>query len=273
MSAESLGVTEENFQLLMALALKGDQESVSLLNDAMAQGESGLAQLANTLGAVEEAKSETAKTAGEIDSGLNEAMDKIKQDIANDVSELDMSEEAKTSAVSTMNGYIDGITNSVNSAAQAAQSVVDAVKAVFNSANLTFTASGVSGSVQIEGNAGGTTNSSDVFIAGEEGPELIVGKKGSTVFPFSETAKIVSAVNSLAPAAMPSASALYSSLLSPSAFPSGYRNSSGSAQPAHSPASSQFSPSFAIYIGDEEIRNFVIDTITDENANSGGFSI
>lgn len=276
MSAESLGVTKENFQLLMDLALKGDQESVSLLNDAMAQGESGLAQLANTLGAVEEAKSETAKTAGEIDSGLNEAMDKIKQDIANDVDELDMSEEAKTSAVSTMNGYIDGITNSVNSAAQAAQSVVDAVKAVFSSSNLTFTASGVSGSVQIEGNAGGTTNSSDVFIAGEEGPELIVGKKGSTVFPFSETAKIVSAVNSLAPAAMPSASALYSSLLSPTSFSSRYSTSEGSSGSAqHSPPSSvsQFSPSFAIYIGDEEIRNFVIDTITDENANSGGFSI
>lgn len=276
MSAESLGVTEENFQLLMDLALKGDQESVSLLNNAMAQGESGLAQLANTLGAVEEAKSETAKTAGEIDSGLNEAMDKIKQDIANDVEELDMSDEAKTSAVSTMNGYIDGITNSVNSATQAAQSVVDAVKAVFNSANLTFTASGVSGSVQIEGNAGGTTNSSDVFIAGEEGPELIVGKKGSTVFPFSETAKIVQAVNSLAPPAMPSASALYSSLLSPAAIPSRYSTSEGSfsyAQSAPSPAASQFSPSFAIYIGDEEIRQFVVDTITDENANSGGFSV
>lgn len=276
MSAESLGVTEENFQLLMDLALKGDQESVSLLNNAMAQGESGLAQLANTLGAVEEAKSETAKTAGEIDSGLNEAMDKIKQDIANDVEELDMSDEAKTSAVSTMNGYIDGITNSVNSATQAAQSVVDAVKAVFNSANLTFTASGVSGSVQIEGNAGGTTNSSDVFIAGEEGPELIVGKKGSTVFPFSETAKIVQAVNSLAPPAMPSASALYSSLLSPAAIPSRYSTSEcgfSSAQSAPSPAASQFSPSFAIYIGDEEIRQFVVDTITDENANSGGFSV
>lgn len=276
MSAESLGVTEENFQLLMDLALKGDQESVSLLNNAMAQGESGLAQLANTLGAVEEAKSETAKTAGEIDSGLNEAMDKIKQDIANDVEELDMSDEAKASAVSTMNGYIDGITNSVNSATQAAQSVVDAVKAVFNSANLTFSASDLSGSVQIEGNAGGTTNSSDVFIAGEEGPELIVGKKGSTVFPFSETAKIVQAVNSLAPPAMPSASALYSSLLSPAAIPSRYSTSEGgfsSAQSAPSPAASQFSPSFAIYIGDEEIRQFVVDTITDENANSGGFSV
>ncbi len=28
-----------------------------------------------------------------------------------------------------------------------------------------------------------TTNSADVFLAGEEGAELVVGKSGSTVFP------------------------------------------------------------------------------------------
>ena len=43
--------------------------------------------------------------------------------------------------------------------------------------------------------ANGTTNAEDIFIAGEEGPELIVGKRGSTVFPAEETNKILSAIN------------------------------------------------------------------------------
>ena len=42
--------------------------------------------------------------------------------------------------------------------------------------------------------AAGTTYGEDVYIAGEYGPELIVGRRGSEVFPASETAKILSAV-------------------------------------------------------------------------------
>lgn len=34
-----------------------------------------------------------------------------------------------------------------------------------------------------------------MFIAGENGPELIVGKAGSTVFPSDETDRIISAVD------------------------------------------------------------------------------
>ena len=46
----------------------------------------------------------------------------------------------------------------------------------------------------VAGHAGGTTDAEDVFVAGEEGPELIVGAGGSTVFPTDETQKIINAV-------------------------------------------------------------------------------
>lgn len=48
--------------------------------------------------------------------------------------------------------------------------------------------------VSVEANASGTTNAGDIFIAGEDGPELIVGKAGSTVFPADETERIISAM-------------------------------------------------------------------------------
>lgn len=46
-------------------------------------------------------------------------------------------------------------------------------------------------STEIPGYAAGTLAAEDVFLAGEEGPELIVGRGGSTVFPTSETEKIL----------------------------------------------------------------------------------
>lgn len=43
--------------------------------------------------------------------------------------------------------------------------------------------------------AKGTKNSPDTFIAGEEGPELITGKRGSQVFPANDTDRIISALD------------------------------------------------------------------------------
>lgn len=51
------------------------------------------------------------------------------------------------------------------------------------------------------------------------------------------------------------------------------QNSPQKSTATSTPVINHMSPSFAVYIGDEEIRQFVIDTITDENANSGGFSV
>lgn len=284
MSADSLGITEENFQLLKELALQTDQESISLFNNAMAQGDEGMAQLANTLGKVDEAKTEASEKVGEIGSGLNKAMAEIKEQIEADVEKLDMSDDAKDAAASTMDGYIDGLFDSIDNATQAAQSVVDAVQSVFDNANLTYTASGISGSVKIEGNARGTTNSSDIFIAGEEGPELIVGKGGSTVFPFSETAKIVNAVSSMIPGAdsavaatmnimnaqgassVSAASPVYREIFSPTPV---------SSAPVQLVSSPDLHPTFyvTVNLSNDEFRDYVIDTITSENANSGGWSV
>ena len=44
----------------------------------------------------------------------------------------------------------------------------------------------------IETNARGTKHSADVFLAGEEGPELIINAEGSQVFTAAETQRILS---------------------------------------------------------------------------------
>lgn len=273
MSAEELGVTQEDLDALMVKLSDGTAESANLVNELANGGKEDIAGLAQQQGEVAKIREDVSKTAAEMRVDVNAEMDKVKEDMKGAIKDLNLDEEAENSAIKTIDGYIDGIKDTMGEARAAAQSVVDAVRAVFNNADLSFSASGVSGSVQIEGNARGTTNSSDVFVAGENGPELIVGKGGSTVFPFSETAKIVNAVSGLLPNF--STNGIYSSLAAPQLSPSMLSGiggmSSASAQPISQPQSTA-PPSVYVYIGDEEIRSFVVETITDANANTGGWS-
>lgn len=273
MSAEELGVTQEDLDALMAKLSDGTAESANLVNELANGSKEDIADLVQKQGEVAKIREDTVKTAAEMRVDVNAEMDKVKKDMEDAVKDLNLDKEAENSAIKTIDGYVDGIKGTIGEARAAAQSVVDAVRAVFNNVDLSFSASGVSGSVRLEGNARGTTNAGDVFVAGEEGPELIVGKGGSTVFPFSETAKIVSAVSGLLPNF--NTGSIYSSLAAPQFSPSmlsGLGSSSSvSAQPISQPQSTA-PPSVYVYIGDEEIRNFVVNTITDANANTGGWS-
>lgn len=70
-------------------------------------------------------------------------------------------------------------------------------------------------------------------------------------------------------------SSIYNSLAAPSSFPSRYENqaSSSSAQPVSFPQNNTAPPTVNVYIGDDQIRNFVVEAVTDANANSGGWSV
>ncbi len=78
------------------------------------------------------------------------------------------------------------------------ENVLDALKTKLEegiNVRIPVTASASSNiSLNVPGFATGTTDAPDIFIAGEEGPELIVGAAGSTVFPAEETEKILSSV-------------------------------------------------------------------------------
>ncbi len=274
-SYEDLGITKENYDLLMELASKTDTESQSLISNMLANGDSAIIETANRLGELDEAHKEAAKNQATELTGIEEELEHHIGNIKEGIKELDLSDESLRYAEGTMNEYIRGIEGKIKDAQGSAQSLVDAVKSTFESADLTLTMSVVSATTDSTPKyAGGTTNSADTFIAGEEGPELIVGKGGSTVFPFSETAKIVNAVSGLLPNF--NTSGIYNSLAAPSSFPSRYDNysssSSASAQPISVP---DLHPTFnvTVNLGNGEFRDYVIDTITDANANSGGWSV
>ena len=114
----------------------------------------------------------------------------------------DLSPTAYQAAMKIMNEYKQGIDIGGKAAILKAADVASQISSALSNVSAPTVSMPTVSSYSdyrryVEGNAEGTTNSADVFIAGEEGPELIVGKQHSTVFPASETEKIINAVGGL----------------------------------------------------------------------------
>lgn len=224
-SAEDLGITQENYEALMAYAQSGSEEAAGLaasMASAIKNGnEEAVAELANTVGEVQAAQEQTAAAVADWQTDFTAQMDAIEQEMQTTIDGMNLSDEAAASASATITSYADKIRAGKSGAVAAAQEVANAVSAALSSANaninVSVNSSGVPGhargttnaeSLFLAGEQGpelvarpaaayasGTTDSTDYFIAGENGPELIVGEQGSTVFPTEETDRLINALN------------------------------------------------------------------------------
>lgn len=225
-SAEDLGITQENYEALMSYAQSGSEEAAGLaasMAEAINSGnDAAVAELANTVGAVQAKQAEVAAATADWQTDFTAQMDAIEKEMQDTVDGMNLSEEAAASATATITSYADKIRAGKSGAVAAAQEVASAVSAALASANTTVnvnvnSSGGVTGhahgttnaeSIFLAGEEGpelvarpaaayanGTTDSTDYFIAGENGPELIVGEQGSTVFPTGETERLIAALN------------------------------------------------------------------------------
>ena len=131
------------------------------------------------------AKDAFADCVAKIETDFDEKMGEIEQTMVGTVEKMEMTDEAAAAAKATIEAYCNAIRSMTGEAGSAAQAVANAA-----AAHLSTTPS-----TTVSGHANGTLSApEDVYIAGEEGPELIVGARGSEVFPAQETEKILSAV-------------------------------------------------------------------------------
>lgn len=225
-SAADLGITQENYEALMAYAQSGSEEAAGLaasMAEAINSGNTeAVAALANTVGEVQAAKETAAAAVADWQTNFTAQMDAIEQEMQSTIDGMNLSEEASTAASSTINSYANQIRAGKTGAVSAAREVASAVTSELSAANATIHVS-VTSSGSVAGHAKGTTNaesvfvageqgpelvarpaaayangttdSTDYFIAGENGPELIVGEQGSTVFPTQETDRLIDALN------------------------------------------------------------------------------
>lgn len=205
-SASDLGITQENYELLMSYVQSGSEEAAGLAYNMVAEIQNGneeaVANLATTAGEVAARQQEVAASTADWQTNFNSTMADLVATMNQTVDDLNLDGEASDAAHATIEAYAQSIADSQSSAVTAAQNIANAVTAVLQAANATITVTvRQNGSVAIgglpAGHAAGTTDAEDVFVAGEEGPELIVGKPHSTVFPADETQKIINAVDSV----------------------------------------------------------------------------
>lgn len=131
------------------------------------------------------AKDAFADSVAKMETDFDEKMGEIEQTMVGTVEKMEMTDEAEAAAKATIEAYCNAIRSMTGEAGSAAQAVANAA-----AAHLSTTPSAT-----VSGHANGTVSApEDVYIAGEEGPELIIGARGSEVFPAQETEKILSAV-------------------------------------------------------------------------------
>lgn len=195
-TAEQLGITQENYEALMSYVQDGSAEAAGLAASMVESINSGnteaITELANTMADVAAKREEIASSTAEWVTDFSSKMDELTTKMKETVDGLNLDNEAAAAAKSTIQAYADTILANKNSAVSAANQVANAVSAALAATQATIN---VSVNSATPGHADGTTNAEDVFIAGEKGPELIVGHEGATVFPTSETDRIVDAVN------------------------------------------------------------------------------
>ncbi len=145
---------------------------------------------------VETAKNKLAETMTQMNKDLQQGMDDLDEKMKKGVEGLNLSSEAATAATATMTAYLTNIQTLGDEAVTYAQSVGQRVMSALSGAGSLGTAGAAYEKIQTPKHAAGSTFGENVYIAGEHGPELIVGRQGSEVFPASETAKILQAIMS-----------------------------------------------------------------------------
>ena len=140
----------------------------------------------------EKAKDAFADNVAKMETDFDEKMGEIETRMSKTVQNMEMTDEARKAAQDTIKAYCDAIRSMTGEAGSAAEAVASAAASHLKTAPTTTPTT-----TTVTGHANGTLSAQeDVYIAGEEGPELIIGARGSEVFPAQETERILAAVNS-----------------------------------------------------------------------------
>jgi TP901 family phage tail tape measure protein len=143
------------------------------------------------------AKDTFADNVAKMETDFDEKMGEIENRMSETVQNMEMTDEAWKAAQDTIKAYCDAIRSMTGEAGSAAEAVANAAASHLKTAPTTTPTTTTPTATTVTGHANGTLSAQeDVYIAGEEGPELIIGARGSEVFPTQETERILAAVNS-----------------------------------------------------------------------------
>lgn len=198
-SADDLGVTQAQYDKLIALASEGSEEAAglaqSMANAIKSGNEESIVKIVNTLDKIEEAKAKAASAAAEWQIDFSGKMDEIVKKAETAINDMNLSPEADTAARATMNAYAEAIRTQGATAIANAQSIASQVKAALQSASTTINIGVTGNGTTGKGYASGTDFATPGWhLVGENGPEIVEFAGGETVYPADETSRMLASM-------------------------------------------------------------------------------
>lgn len=173
----------------------GSEKSAAALSAMAGATDEQLEKMVKKYQKLQSAQSKTAEEVAELETDFSSELDEMTKSLKKSIKDMTMEDDAASAAKKTLQSYINSINSMKGQAVSAAQAVAQATADALKTTTSTTPAPAIVGPSAYPGHASGTTNSEKVYIAGEEGPELIISGGGDEVFPHSDTEEIISAVN------------------------------------------------------------------------------
>lgn len=160
----------------------GSEESAAALSGMANASDEELKKMVSKYSELQGEQDRTATNAAEMKTNFTERLGEMSDEMKTSIDKMNLSTDATTAAKHTIDAYVAEIQNGVGRASSAASAVAAAAASALSSG---------SSSSSTPKHARGTDYGEDIYIAGEEGPELIVGREGSKVYTAEETQRIL----------------------------------------------------------------------------------
>ena len=183
----------------------GSEESAVALAGMAKASDKELEKIVNKYEKLQKVQGKTADKVADLESDFASKCEEMSNDLETSIKKMNMEQDAESAARKTIQAYINSIRSGVSGAKNAAEAVANAAANALKVPERKTPRTPTSSAnnlpqlpnlyFPLPGHASGTTDSEQVYVAGEEGPELILSGGGDTVFPTSETDRIISAVS------------------------------------------------------------------------------
>lgn len=163
---------------MIASFADGSQESVNAIAGMAGATDEQLSDMVKSWKKLQDEQKNTEGSVADLKVGFTAAMDELQTEVENDIKAMNMGNEAKSSAQSTIQGFIDG-----------AVGMLPQVTAAYNRIGVAARAALSVPGIGIPGYAVGTQHAAPGFaLVGENGPELVYFNGGEQVMTAEETA-------------------------------------------------------------------------------------
>lgn len=200
-----------NIANLSSRNIEGLDAMVAAYNDGSKEGNAAIAALAAATDkeletmvadyqALMSAQGDAITSSAEMESGYSKNLEDVADDMKDMVDGMDLSEDAAAAAKSTIDAYVNQLSDGKIDAAEAAAGIRRAVLDAIGTVTVTVTAFdgggysyGYNTKIDARYASGTSAAASGYALVGEDGPEIVLFRGGETVIPADTTERILSA--------------------------------------------------------------------------------